>query len=47
MDTNWYERLIHIHEEAGLHSAACWVFSYSGWPRKAILRRAHKLGLPT
>ena len=41
------ERLIHIHEEAGLSAAVSGVQSLTGWPRKAILRRAHKLGLPT
>jgi hypothetical protein len=41
------ERLIHIHEEAGLSVAVSGVQSLTGWPRKAILRRAHKLGLPT
>jgi hypothetical protein len=42
-----HERLIHIHEEAGLSAAVSGVQSLTGWPRKAILRRAHKLGLPT
>src|SRR5260370_29913101 len=41
------ERLVHIHEEAGLSAAVSGVHSLTGWPRKAILRRAHKLGLPT
>ncbi len=41
------ERLIHIHEEAGLSAAVSGFHSLTGWPRKAILRRAHKLGLPT
>jgi len=41
------DRLIHIHEEAGLSAAVSGVQSLTGWPRKAILRRAHKLGLPT
>jgi hypothetical protein len=41
------ERLIHIHEEAGLSAAVSGVQSLTGWPRKAILRRAHKLGLPS
>src|SRR6202043_1686312 len=41
------ERLIHIHEEAGLSAAVSGVQSLTGWPRKAILRRAHKLGVPT
>ena len=41
------ERLIRIHEEAGLSAAVSGVQSLTGWPRKAILRRAHKLGLPS
>jgi hypothetical protein len=41
------ERLIHIHEEAGLSAAVSDVQSLTGWPRRAVLRRAHKLGLPT
>jgi hypothetical protein len=41
------ERLICIHEEAGLSAAVSGVQNLTGWPRKAILRRAHKLGLPT
>jgi len=41
------ERLIHLHEEAGLSAAVSGVQNLTGWPRKAILRRAHKLGLPT
>jgi hypothetical protein len=41
------KRLIRIHEEAGLSAAVSDVQSLTGWPRKAILRRAHKLGLPT
>ena len=41
------ERLVRIHEEAGLSAAVSDVQSLTGWPRKAILRRAHKLGLPT
>jgi hypothetical protein len=40
------ERLIRIHEEAGLTAAVSAVQSLTGWPRRAILRRAHKLGLP-
>lgn len=40
------ERLIRIHEEGGLSAAVSGVQSLTGWPRKAILRRAHKLGLP-
>ena len=41
------ERLIRIHEEAGLSAAVSGVQNLTGWPRKAILRRAHKLGLPS
>src|ERR1700676_616896 len=41
------ERLIRIHEEGGLSAAVSGVQRLTGWPRKAILRRAHKLGLPT
>jgi hypothetical protein len=41
------KRLIRIHEDAGLSAAVSGVQSLTGWPRKAILRRAHKLGLPT
>ena len=41
------EQLIRIHGEAGLSAAVSSVQSLTGWPRKAILRRAHKLGLPT
>jgi hypothetical protein len=41
------EQLSRIHGEAGLSAAVSSVQSLTGWPRKAILRRAHKLGLPT
>jgi hypothetical protein len=41
------QRLIRVHEEAGLSAAVSSVQSLTGWPRKAILRRAHKLGIPT
>jgi hypothetical protein len=41
------ERLIRIHEEASLSAAVSGIQSLTGWPRKAILRRAHKLGIPT
>jgi hypothetical protein len=41
------ERLITIHKKAGLSAAVSDVQSLTGWPRKAILRRAHKLGIPT
>jgi hypothetical protein len=41
------ERLIRIHRDAGLSAAVSSVQSLTGWPRSAILRRAHRLGLPT
>jgi hypothetical protein len=41
------ERLIHTYEEAGLCAAVSGIQSLTGWPRKTILRRAHKLGIPT
>lgn len=41
------ERLIRIHQEAGLSAAVSGVQSLTGWARKAILRRAHKLGIPS
>lgn len=41
------ERIIRIHGEAGLSAAVSGVKSLTGWPRKAILRRAHKLGVPS
>jgi hypothetical protein len=41
------ERLIHTHQEAGLSAAISCLQILTGWPRKAILRRAHKLGIPT
>jgi hypothetical protein len=41
------ESLIRIQKEAGLSAAVSDVQSLTGWPRKAILRRAHKLGLPS
>jgi biotin operon repressor len=40
------KRLISTHEEAGLSAAVSSVQSITGWPRSAIVRRAHKLGLP-
>ena len=40
-------RLIRIYEEAGLSAAVSGVQNLTEWPRKAILRRAHKLGIPT
>src|SRR6266478_58624 len=41
------ERLMRTHEEGGLSAAVSGVQNLTGWPRKAILRRAHKLGLPS
>jgi hypothetical protein len=41
------ERLIRVHEEAGLSAAVSGVQNLTGWPRKAILCRAHKLGFPS
>jgi hypothetical protein len=41
------EQLLGMHEEAGLSAAVSDVQSVTGWPREAILRRAHKLGLPS
>src|SRR4029077_15613890 len=41
------ERLIRVHEEAGLSAAVSGIQSLTGWPRKAILRRAHKMGPPS
>jgi hypothetical protein len=41
------QQLIRMHEEAGLSAAVSGVQSLTGWPRKAILRRAHKLGIPS
>jgi hypothetical protein len=41
------ERLIRIHQEAGLTAAVSGVQSLTGWPRKVVLRRAHKLGIPS
>jgi hypothetical protein len=41
------ERLIRIHKEAGLSAAVSGLQSLTGWPRKAVLRRAHKLGIPS
>ena len=40
------KQLTYIHQEAGLSAAVSGVRSLTGWPRRAILRRAHKLGLP-
>jgi hypothetical protein len=41
------QQLIRIHEEEGLSAAVSAVQILTGWPRRAILRRAHKLGLPS
>lgn len=40
------ERLVGVHAQAGLRAAANEIEGITGWPRKAILRRARKLGLP-
>jgi hypothetical protein len=39
------ERLIQVHREVGLSAAVSGIQSLTDWPRRAILRRAHKLGL--
>jgi hypothetical protein len=41
------ERLVRVHREAGLSASVSDIQNLTGWPRRAILRRAHKLGLPT
>lgn len=40
------ERLIRIHREGGLRAAVSDIETLTDWPRRAILRRAHQLGLP-
>ena len=40
------DRLIRVHGEAGLSKAVSEIQAETGWPRRAILRRAHKLGIP-
>jgi hypothetical protein len=41
------ERLVRTCHEVGLAAAVSDVQNLMDWPRRAILRRAHKLGLPT
>jgi hypothetical protein len=40
------ERLRHVYGEAGLSASVSEIQNLTGWPRRSILRRAHKLGLP-
>jgi hypothetical protein len=40
-------RLLRVHRQAGLSASVSDIQNLTGWPRRAILRRAHKLGLPT
>lgn len=39
--------LIRVHGEGGLRAAVSDIQDLTDWPRRAILRRAHQLGLPT
>jgi hypothetical protein len=41
------DRLIRIHREGGLRAAVSEIQNLTDWPRRAILLRAHQLGLPT
>jgi len=41
------ERLVRVSRERGLSDSVSGIQNLTGWPRRAILRRAHKLGLPT
>jgi len=41
------ERLVRVCHEAGLSASVSEIQNLMDWPRRAILRRAHKLGLPT
>lgn len=41
------DRLRRAHREAGLRAAVSDIQNLTDWPRRAILRRAHQLGLPT
>lgn len=41
------DRLLRVYREAGLSAAVSDIRNLTDWPRRAILRRAHKLGLPT
>jgi len=40
------DRLVRIHRESGLRAAVSDIQNLTDWPRRAILRRAHQLGLP-
>ena len=40
------ERLIQFYREAGLSASVSEIQNLTDWPRRAIARRAHKLGLP-
>lgn len=40
------DRLMRVHREGGLRAAVSDIQSLTDWPRRAILRRAHQLGLP-
>jgi hypothetical protein len=40
------ERLSRVYREAGLSASISEIQNLTDWPRRAILRRAHKLGLP-
>jgi hypothetical protein len=37
---------VRVYGDAGLSAAVSDIQNLTGWPRRAILRRAHKLGLP-
>ena len=41
------DRLRRVHREAGLRASVSDIQNLTDWPRRAILRRAHLLGLPT
>ena len=41
------DRLKRVHREDGLSASVTDIRNLTDWPRRAILRRAHKLGLPT
>ena len=40
------ERLSRVYRETGLSASVSEIQNLTDWPRRAILRRAHKLGLP-
>ena len=40
------DRLRRVHREGGLRAAVSDIQNLTDWPRRAILRRAHQLGLP-